>query len=315
MKLDKIDIKLLSELMRDSRTPLTALSKKLKTSRKIVSYRIEKLQKENIILNFVTEIDYSKLGYMGVAVFINIKAKKQKEFKEYLNKCNFISWVSELSGVWRFGFSIIGKSEKELDFKFISIYKEFKDDIIDHRFTLHKKSSFFYEKYFGTVIDKDLEKPKKLIDYKVDSKDKLILKELSNNSRLDYVSLSKKVKLTPPAVRTRIKHLEKSGIISKYSIFVSLYNLNLYQYSVFITNKNIDVHERFLGYLSLHKKVSFIAEYVGDPFLEFGIFVENPYDLRDILQEIEESFPDNKIIEVSLFQKEFISVSPPECIF
>ena len=312
MKIDKIDQKLLYELTNNSRIPLTKLSKKLRISRKITSYRIEKLNKNNIINNFTTEINYSKLGYMGAAVFINIKAKKQNEFKEYLNKCNFVSWLAELSGIWSFGFSIIGKTEKEIDNKFLSIYKNFKEDIIDHRFTLHRKSTFYYEKYFGKVIE---ERKRKYIDYKIDLKDKQILKELSNNSRIDYVTLSKIIKISPPAVRTRIKNLENSGIIEKYSLFVNLFNLDVYQYSIFIKNKNIDIIERFLNYLSEHPKVSFIAEYLGDPFLEFGIMVDNPYQLREILQEIEESFPDNKILEISLFQKEFVSVSPPSCIF
>ena len=312
MKIDKIDQKLLYELTNNSRIPLTKLSKKLRISRKITSYRIEKLNKNNIINNFTTEINYSKLGYMGAAVFINIKAKKQNEFKEYLNKCNFVSWLAELSGIWSFGFSIIGKTEKEIDNKFLSIYKNFKEDIIDHRFTLHRKSTFYYEKYFGKVIE---ERKRKYIDYKIDLKDKQILKELSNNSRIDYVTLSKIMKISPPAVRTRIKNLENSGIIEKYSLFVNLFNLDVYQYSIFIKNKNIDIIERFLNYLSEHPKVSFIAEYLGDPFLEFGIMVDNPYQLREILQEIEESFPDNKILEISLFQKEFVSVSPPSCIF
>jgi DNA-binding Lrp family transcriptional regulator len=312
MKIDKIDQKLLYELTNNSRIPLTKLSKKLRISRKITSYRIEKLNKNNIINNFTTEINYSKLGYMGAAVFINIKAKKQNEFKEYLNKCNFVSWLAELSGIWSFGFSIIGKTEKEIDNKFLSIYKNFKEDIIDHRFTLHRKSTFYYEKYFGKVIE---ERKRKYIDYKIDLKDKQILKELSNNSRIDYVTLSKIMKISPPAVRTRIKNLENSGIIEKYSLFVNLFNLDVYQYSIFIKNKNIDIIERFLNYLSEHPKVSFIAEYLGDPFLEFGIMVDNPYQLREILQEIEESFPDNKLLEISLFQKEFVSVSPPSCIF
>lgn len=59
----------------------------------------------------------------------------------------------------------------------------------------------------------------------------------------------------------------------------------------------------------------FVAEYIGSPFLEFGVFVDNPYDLRKILQEVEEVFPNNKILEVSLFQQELVSIGPPKCIF
>jgi hypothetical protein len=57
------------------------------------------------------------------------------------------------------------------------------------------------------------------------------------------------------------------------------------------------------------------VEYIGDPFLEFGIVVKDPYMLRPILQEIEESFPDNRIQDVFLIQNEFLSIGPPKCVF
>jgi len=318
--LDKLDTRLLAELMKNSRTPVTQLAKKLKVSREVANYRLNNLIKNKIILNFVTEINIEKLGYAGAAVFINVKATKQKEFREFLDKCGFVSWVAEHSGVWNYGLSIIGRTNEELDKKFLVLYNKFKNDILNHRFTLHRKSTFFYEKYFSNVIDEKKEKQKGKIKkanttHKADNKDKIILKELSKNSRIDSVELSKKIKLTAPAVANRIKQLEKAGFIQKYSIFLDITKLNMYQYSIFIINKNMEQKGKLLSYLKHHKKVSFIAEYIGDPFMEFGIYVDNPYKLRDILQEIEESFPDNRIMEFSLFQKEFISVGPPDCVF
>ena len=145
--MDKLDKKILLELIKNSRTPLTALPKKLNSSREVITYRVNKLKKEGIIINFTTEINVEKLGFIGAAVFISIKTKKEKEFKDFLEKCEFISWVAELSGVWNFGLSIYGKTNEEIDKKFQKIYETFKEYIIDYRFTLHRKSFFFYEKY------------------------------------------------------------------------------------------------------------------------------------------------------------------------
>lgn len=311
--MDKIDLDLLRILMQNSRMPVTRLAKKLKISREVATYRLNRLKKEDIILDFVTEINIEKLGFVGAAVFINVKATRQKEFKQFLAEMPFVSWVAELSGVWSFGFSIIGKTNKELDEKFLQIYTQFKEAIIDHRFTLHRRSLFFYEKYFGELPKPIIEKKYKT--YKIDKKDKIILQELSQNSRMDSVALSQKVSLTAPAVAQRIKRLETSGYIEKYSIFVDVSKLNLFQYSVFIINRNIDEKSKLINYLRQQKKISFIAEYVGDRFIEFGLFVKDPYELRERLQEIEETFPDNRVIEVSLFQKEFVSVGLPPCVF
>ena len=311
--MDNIDTNLLRIFMINSRISLTQLARKLKVSREVATYRLNRLKKRGIILDFVTEINKRKLGFIDAAIFINIKAIKQKEFKQFLTETHFVSWVAELSGIWSFGFSIIGKTNEELDNKFLQIYDRFKDAIIDHRFTLHRRSLFFYEKYWG-IIQK-IKNKKKHIDYKVDKKDKIILQELSLNSRIDSVALSRKISLTAPAVTQRIKQLEASKYIENYSIFVDISKLGLYQYSIFITNKNIDEKQKLINYLAYHKSVSFLAEYVGDQFLEFGLFVKDPYELRERLQEIEETFPNNRVIEVSLFQKEFVSVGLPSCVF
>jgi DNA-binding Lrp family transcriptional regulator len=308
--MDKLDSKILLELTKNSRIAFTVLAKKLRTSREVLNYRIDRLKEKKIILNFVTEIDVERLGYVAAAVFINIRIEKEKEFKDFLERCGFVSWVAELSGVWNFGLSIYGGNNNELDEKFNLIYNKFKESINDHRFTLHKNSSFFYEKYFDGKYEFKLNKE----NYNVDDKDKIILKKLSKNSRISVVDLATNLKLSAPAVIKRIKNLEKSGYILKYSIFVDLSKLNFYQYSVFIRN-NIENKTKLNSYLSNHKNISFIAEYIGDNFLEFGIVVNNPYDLRVILRDIEESFPDNRIIEVSLFQKEFLSVGSPRIVF
>lgn len=311
--MDKIDADLLKILMENSKISITQLAKKLKVSREVATYRLNRLKKEGTILDFVTEINIEKLDFVGAAVFVNVKATRQKEFKQYLAETSFVSWVAELSGVWSFGLSVVGKTNEELDEKFLQIYDKFKDAIIDHRFTLHRKSVFFYEKYFGVTPKTPIQKKYKT--YKIDKKDKIILQELSKSSRIDSVSLSQKVSLTAPAVTQRIKQLEASGHIKKYSIFVDVSKLDLFQYSIFIINKNIDEKQKLINYLRQHKSVSFLAEYVGDPFMEFGLFIKNPYELRERLQEIEETFPNNRVIEVSLFQKEFVSVGPPSCVF
>lgn len=310
--IDAIDKKILLELTKDSRIPITTLAAKVRASREVVNYRISNLVKNGIILGFVTEINTVPLGYQSAALFINIKSKNEKEFEEFIKACNFTSWSGEFSGVWRFGVDVYGKSNSEIHENFQKIYALFKEDIIDHRLTIYKQKMFFYEKYLesNTSVSEG-----KIKDYKLDKKDKTILKELAKNSRIDCVELSKKLSITAPAVSQRIKHLESSRYIEKYSIFLNLSKLGLFQYSVFINNKNFADRTKLLNYLSNHPNVSFIMEYIGDPYIELGLFVKNPYEIRGKLQEIEESFSDNRIIEVFLIQNEFLSVGPPSCVF
>lgn len=308
---DAVDRKILASLTRNSRIPLTLLAKSAGISREVATYRIKKLQEIGIILGFVTEINFEKLNFLGAAVFFTTKTNREREFREHLLKSKYISWVGEQVGIWDFGMSIFGKNAEEIDERFLSLYNSFKDIIIDHRLTLHKKNTFFYEKLFGI---EPIQKKKLLKDYKADAIDKKILSLLALNARIDYVELSKKIDLTSPAIKDRIKKLESAGYIERYTTFIDFSKLNIYQYSVFIVNKNIEDRQRLLSSLHNHKDVCYTAEYVGDPFLEFGVFVNNPYDLREILRSIEEVFPENRILEISL-QKEVVSFNPPTCVF
>lgn len=311
--MDKKEVAILEQLIHNSRLSLTQLAKNIKVSREVTTYHFNKLVQQGIIQEFVTHIDVGKLGFVGAAVFMNIKATKHKEFEGYLRRSKFVSWVAQHSGLWSFGLSIYGCSNQEVDQRFHELYTKFKDDIIDHRFALHKRSLFFYEKYLGLSSANRMRGSK--FQYQPDRVDKCILKRLAHDSRMDNSAIAEQCKVSTPTVTRRIQKLEERQVIEQYSVFIDIRKLGLYQYSIFATNKNVGEKEELIKYLTQHPSVSFVAEYVGDPFFEFGIFVDDPYDLRQHLQDIEEQFPGNRSIDISLFQKEFISTGPPICVF
>lgn len=311
--MDALDDKILTELMQNSRISLSSLAKKVRASREVVTYRIERLKKEGVILGFVTEINLSLLGFKEASLFLSVKTQGEREFKEFVRGLGFTAWSSEFSGVWNFGVGVYGKTNDEINAHFLEIYDKFKESIIDYRLTVHTRSKHFYEKYFGAKdFDERKNFPKSVF---LDEKDKKILKILSVNSRIDSVALSSEIDLTAPAVSKRIRRLEKIGVIRKYSLFVNPAKLGFFQYSVFIKNNYPGKRQELLEYLENHRSVSFTIEYLGDPFLEFGLIVKNPYDLRELLQEIEGTFPDNRITETFLIQDEILSISPPRCVF
>ena len=310
--MDYLDIAIMRKKKKNSRVPISGLARSLRVSREVLNYRLRKLRNDGVILGFVSEIDIWKMGFVGAAVFVNVKSDRHEDFKRYLEETDFVSWVAELSGIWSFGLSIIGSDNEELDQRFHEIYSRFRDDIIDHRFTLHRRSDFYYEKYFKSMPETI---KKKDASYTLDSKDKMILREISRDSRMEIVSLSQMTGLTGPAVASRIRKLENSGYIQKYSIFVDVSKLGIFQYSVFVINKDVSEKERLMKYLKHNGSISFTAEYIGDPFIEFGVFVDDPYVLREELNDIELNFPNNRVMEISLFQKEFVSVGPPSCVF
>jgi len=216
-----------------------------------------------------------------------------------------------MTGVWSFALSITGRTNEEIEARFHDLFSRFREDLIAHRFVFHKRTRFFTEKLFGSESTPP-HSPK--LTVKIDDVDKKLLRVLAEDARADYVALAKHSSLTAPAIRQRIKRLEKAGVIQSYSLFLDFRKLGLQHYSVFVTTNDVET-KRFVEHLALQNKVSFVAEYLGDPFLEFGVFVENPYQLREILRGLEASFPEYRIFELSLFEETLVSAGPPRCVF
>lgn len=311
--MDKIDKKILKILILNSRQSTSQIAKQARISRDVTQYRIQQLKKNGIIRDFTTDIDYEKLGYISALFFVSIKAEKEKEFIEHINKLNFVSWAGTHLGFWSLGMAIYGKNTKEVEERFQTIFQKYKNWITNHQFVFYKTTEFYTEKYFGEQKNKTFRK--KYEHYKVDDTDKIILKHMSKNSRISSTELAKIVKLTPVAVSRRINKLEKSGFVKGYSVYINLLKLELYLFTFFIQNNNLDQRMKLFSYLQTHPRVSVLLDYIGDPFIEFGIFVKDPYETRAIIQEIKETFPDNKITDFFMTQEDFISFGAPDCVF
>ena len=98
--MDKLDLLILSELMKDAQQSFLKIAKKLGTSSGTIGKRFEKMKKEGVIFKSVVSIDLSKLGYQGKAfLLITIAPNKEKsETMTALAKIRNILVVSEVIG-------------------------------------------------------------------------------------------------------------------------------------------------------------------------------------------------------------------------
>ena len=92
--MDKIDAMLITLLQENARAPLKVLASKVFLSAPAVSSRIDKLEKQGIILGYNTIIDRQKLGY-HITAFINLElsADQKAEFYPFINSCPFIGKI------------------------------------------------------------------------------------------------------------------------------------------------------------------------------------------------------------------------------
>ncbi|MGV8989615.1 MAG: Lrp/AsnC family transcriptional regulator [Cypionkella sp.] len=75
-KIDKFDKEILSILRSDGRCSVLDISERVGLSPTPVSRRIQRLEKEGIIMRYAALIDEAKLGY-DVSVFVSVKLDRQ----------------------------------------------------------------------------------------------------------------------------------------------------------------------------------------------------------------------------------------------
>src|SRR3989338_6912554 len=82
MKLDLKDKKILYELDLNSRATLNEIAKKVGLSKQVVDYHLKNLIKNNVIQQFYTVINFSKLGYTQYKLYLkfqNVNPATEKE--------------------------------------------------------------------------------------------------------------------------------------------------------------------------------------------------------------------------------------------
>ncbi len=114
--MDKIDAMLITLLQENARYPLKFLASKVFLSAPAVSARIEKLEKQGIILGYKTMVDKQKLGYHITAfVSLEISASQKSEFYPFINDCPNVIECNCVTGSYSMLIKVAFASTQELD--------------------------------------------------------------------------------------------------------------------------------------------------------------------------------------------------------
>ena len=118
MNLDKLDRDILFELESNSSIQTNFLAKKLKKSKDVISYRINRLKKEKILRSCTAIVDMTRLGYIIFRVYIkwqNMDEEMKKRFYDWLGKNETVWTTTLLHGKWDFAIFIGLKSDMYID--------------------------------------------------------------------------------------------------------------------------------------------------------------------------------------------------------
>jgi len=133
-KLDEIDSKILKGLSINARIPIIELTKKTNLTRDIINYRLRKLLKEKIIVQFRCYPNLQNIGINLYKIIFRIKNfddKAEKRIKAYVAQHKKATQFLKLIGSWDLEIELEVEDENELYKVLAEIRKEFTDMIRD----------------------------------------------------------------------------------------------------------------------------------------------------------------------------------------
>ena len=296
-KLSNNEVSVLRQLESDGRIPFSKIGKKTRKSQQRVSYTVNSLINKEVIKNFYTLIDYSKLGVLSFRVYFKINYLSGEKFKELIKHLMYLTntgWIATCEGDFDLICTFFAFNPSQFNKNLRKVMAKFPDQIRDHTVLTTIVIRNFEREYLvntpnipkEAIIGGD-RKPEQ-----VDDTDMQILSLISDDARVSSVELGSKLSLTPKTVITRLKKLEEKRVIRGYRPLLDLNKTGHTLILLLIKYHNITlgVENKLINYLKLHPNVLGIVKTLGEWDLEIEIEVKNMRDFRKIGIEIRQKF-------------------------
>ncbi|MEK6927501.1 MAG: Lrp/AsnC family transcriptional regulator [Nanoarchaeota archaeon] len=297
LKLDLKDKKILYQLDINSRQSNTKIAKKVGLSKDIVNYRIKKLEDQGLIKGYYSIIDFYKLGYFSIRVYLKListSPEKEKEIFEYLIKDKTTLYVNKIDGLFDIGIGTYVKNIYEFEEFYNNFKEQFKKYLGKEQISIFTKVSHFHRAYLleKKLDNEDSEIAGSKIQIKTDDTDLKILRLLAKNARIELVEISEKLKIPMTTIAFRIKQLEKKKVILAYRFLFDFQKYGYEYYKVDLSLDNISRLKELSAYAHTHPNILYIDQTIGGSDFEFDIEIKNKEDFLKIIDELKEKFPE-----------------------
>lgn len=305
MKIDLYDKKILYELDINARQSSQQIARKVRLSKVSVINRINKLIDEGVIKNFITLVNYRKLGFTNYHVYYslqNLSQKKEEEFIDYLKNEHEVRYILQIDSKWDLMIALYTESNEQTDQILSKISNKFGDYIKEIRVytivrTFYPGRNYLIEKT-PSFLTTNITREKSIIE-EIDAIDKKILLGISINGRISLIDLGKKIKIKPDVIRYHLKKMIKKEIIQRFTINLgnTEYGNSFYKI-LFKLNPSLK-EEILMSELSHNKYAHRIHHFMGEKIVEADFEATDYKEIRDIIKKIKERLGD-KIIEFEI---------------
>ena len=292
---DKEDFKIMTHLDKNCRITSSKLALKMGLSKQAINKRIKNLKKEGFIIDYFTLVDYFKLGFNNLNLFLKLEGLSTEENEKVIHELKnhrHTGWVSELFGEYDIGISLFYKKTNEIEDSLNFIHSLISTKIVAEKQIVITKNiipSIIFRDLDITEIRNYHNFSSGVSQIELNNLDRKIISLLNTNSRVSFATLSKSLTITPNAVKYRIKQLEKLGVIGGYKTLLNYNKLGFLWYLVFIeTFPGSDLNS-LIQEIKEHHSTVFISQTL-DKGLMVDFIAKDVFELKRNLNYFKNKF-------------------------
>lgn len=295
MQLTEKEQRLIARLYHSGREPATQLAKETGLTRIQVEYAMKKFEREGIILNYMTMVNYKALGYNVYALLMAKCSVPSKvpELQKQLSKSRYcISW-GESFGEFDVFANIIAKDEQGLS--------EFIENLVSDEST--QVSKYIVMKPYLTEFQslRQFGQTKKVPfitesePVKLDKKELQMLKLLENNARMKVVDLARVLNISAELALQKLRKLQKHVIIgTKIHLDMKKIGYDYSGFRIYINQMDAQTKNKILRFAREHPLVNTIVLAVTQPNCYIQVFHKTEQELKDAIGEINKILKDKQ---------------------
>ena len=310
--MDVLDNKIIQELNINSRQSYKEIARKIGSKKDTVAYRVKKLESV-AISKYVPVYSLGKLGVNAGKIYLSLKGLDKKSYSKLLD--DFVAmdelvWVARCAGSWDLMVGVLfkslpdffkikqtllsklGNNVESYDISFIE------DGIVLDRPYLFEKN--FTRKEFEYLSDRTS-------TVSVDKLDISLMYEIRNNARFEYSTLSYKLGVDSKTIFSRLRRLQKEGVIQGFTTFVnpSSMNLTLYKLCLYLSEPSIENINSLISFSQNNSNILHIIKTSASWDIEFELEDSSIDNVYSFISELKASFANViKKIDFVILQEE-----------
>jgi Lrp/AsnC family leucine-responsive transcriptional regulator len=295
MQIGRKERAILFELDQDSRQSNAQIARKVGLSKEIVNYQIRRFQEKGIIARFTTIIDTARLGIQSARVMLFLTgvdpAVEGRLLRKLVEK-EEVFFVAQFKGSADINFGFGTKSPFALQ-EFIKSLKTGFPGAIDRvEVEFYDSLHHLHRKHLMPGKRPRIEIMGKKEPAEHDTFDLALLKLLAQDARMPATAIAEKLKRPVTTVLSRLRGLEKKGIILGYTILLKPQALGLDYYKIDLQLSDPVAAARILEFCKDRPEAVHFMKTVGNTDVEIYVESAGTAAFLELARELRQQHPE-----------------------